>query len=94
MFGFQAMVTMHIPKLKADRTIQLVRVSVSAGVVVCKDDAIRRKVEQLKPLHGPPGDDPEPDWTLARECKLWLAARIVKQTRSGNGQDPGQGVVQ
>ncbi len=87
------MVTMDIPELRADRTLQLVRVSVSAGVVVCKDDTIRRKVEQLKPLHGPSGADPEPDWTLARECKLWMAARIIEQTSSGNGQDPGNGVV-
>jgi hypothetical protein len=87
------MVIMDVPKVMPNRTLQLVRVTISAGVVVCKDDTIRRKVEQLKPSHGPGGDDPEPDWTLARECKIFLAARIVEKTRSGNGGDPGPGVV-
>jgi hypothetical protein len=96
---------MDIPKLVPKRaegdgwigdglTVQLVRVTISGGVVVCKDDAIRRDVEALKPPGGPSGADPNPDWTLARECKLWMAARIIEQTSNGNGQPPGHGVVE
>jgi len=88
------MVVMDVPRLMPDRTMQLVRVTVSDGVVVCKDDYIRREVEALKPPGGPSGADPEPDWTLARECKLWMAARIVEHTKTGTDQPPRRGVVQ
>ena len=87
------MVAMDVPKLQPDRSVQLVRVTISAGVVVCKDDYTRREVEALKPPGGPSGADPNSDWTLARECKLWMAARIVEQTSDGNGQPPPNGVV-
>ena len=82
------MVAMDIPKLQPDRTVQWVRVTVSAGLVACKDDYIRREVEKLKPIGGPSGSDPEPDWTLAKECKRWLVARIVDQTRNGGDHFP------
>ena len=87
------MVIMDIPKLQPDRTVQWVRVTIRNGLVICKDDYIRREVEKLKPAGGYSGSDPNPAWTLARDCKLWMAARIVKQTPNGNGQPPGHGVV-
>jgi hypothetical protein len=87
------MVVMDIPKLMPDRTVQWVRVTVTSGHVVCPDDAIRRKVEALKPIHGPSGADPEPDWTLARRCALYMAARIVKQTPTGSNNPLPPGVV-
>jgi hypothetical protein len=70
----------------------LVRVTINAGVVTCSDDAIRRDVVALKPIYGVSGADPDPDWTLARECKLWMAARITEYVPQGNGQPPGHGV--
>lgn len=88
-----SVVTLDIPKVRPDRTLQWVRVTISGGAVVCKDDAIRRDVEALKSPLGVSGADPEPDWTLADECKLWLVARIVEKSSSGNGQPPGYGVV-
>jgi hypothetical protein len=66
------MVTMDIPKLGADRILRLVRVTINAGVVTCSDDAIRRDVESLKPICGVSGADPDPDYTRARECRLWI----------------------
>jgi hypothetical protein len=44
------MVVMDIPKLQPDRTVRLVRVTIRAGVVVCKDDPIRMELEKLKPI--------------------------------------------
>jgi hypothetical protein len=84
-------VALHIPKLMPDRTVQWVRVTISSGQVVCEN--VRRKVEQLKPLHGPSGSDPEPDWTLTEECRIFMAGRIVQKTRNGMTADPGPGVV-
>jgi hypothetical protein len=87
------MVTLDVPKLMPDRTVQWVRVTLRDGLVICDDDYIRSEVEKLKPIGGPSGSDPNPAWTLARECKLWMAARIVEQTSNGNGQPPPDGVV-
>ena len=67
--------------------------TIRGGVVLCKDDTVRRAVEALRDPRGPSGADPEPDWTLARECLKCMPARIVKQTRSGGSMPPGSGVV-
>ena len=87
------MVALEVPKVTADRKLELVRVTISGWVVVCKDDAIRRKVEALKPPGGPSGADPNPDWTLAELCRLVLPARIVEKTPNGTDQPPADGVV-
>ena len=87
------MVVLDIPKLQPDRTVQWVRVTISAGAVRCADEAHPQSSGKAEAYGGPSGADPEPDWTLARECKLWMAARIVKQTSAGGGQPPGHGVV-
>ena len=87
------MVALDVLKVGPDNKLQIVRVTISGGVVVCKDDSVRRAVNALRDPRGPSGSDPEPDWTLARECVKWMPARIVKQTPQGNGKPPGNGVV-
>jgi hypothetical protein len=87
------MVALDVLKVGPDNKLQVVRVTIRGGVVVCKDDSIRRAVKALRDPRGPSGSDPEPDWTLARECVKWMPARIVKQTRSGGSMPPGSGVV-
>jgi hypothetical protein len=87
------MAALDVLKAQHDRKLRVVRVTIRGGVVVCKDDVVRRAVESLRPIGGPSGSDPEPDWTLARECVKWMPARIVKQTPQGNGKPPGHGVV-
>lgn len=76
------MVVMEVPKI-VKRRIRWVRVVIEHQAVTCADAAIRKAVEALRPIGGPPTDDPEPDWTLGRECRLWLHARIIEQTPTG-----------
>ena len=87
------MVVLLIPKLTRARKLTLVRAAIDRGRVTCKDDIVRRDVQALKPPGGHPTDDPEPDWTLARQCVLYMAARIVTQTPNGTDKPPAAGVV-
>ena len=87
------MVALDVLKVGPDNRLRIVRVTIRGGAVVCKDDTIRRAVEALRPIGGASGSDPEPDWSLGRECVKWMPARIVKQTPQGNGKPPGNGVV-
>ena len=87
------MVALDVPKQTPDRTVVWVRVTIADGHVVCKDDTVRREVEAIKPSLGPSGADPEPDWTLGRLCKQFMAARIVQQTSTANNRPIPNGVV-
>lgn len=83
------MIVLNVPKI-VNRRVQWVRVTVDNGAVACKDAEIKREVERLKPIGGPPGWDPEPDWTLGRECHLWLCAQVLHRTPNGGDKEvPG-----
>lgn len=83
------MVTMEVPRV-GNRTIRWVQVKVENGTVTCDDATIQRQVEDLKPPGGYPAPDPEPDWTLGRECERRLCARILERTRQGTDTEvPG-----
>ncbi len=87
------MIELEVPVVDAQRRVRWVQVTIRNGVVTCTDEAVRRKVERLKPPGGFPTDVPEPDWALGDLCRTFLAARITRKEPNGTDLDTDAGVL-